>query len=433
MEFVLKDNAWEIICILITKMLSRYNKIIILSSLLVIAVMFLLYPIKIYASLGFMQSRNFFGKKINFIVKNSNTGPQTMGPIIGPVAVDVFTQNKNSELLISKIFERLNDANRVIRISEEQERLHRDVKKMYSESADYLRNKIEEIKIAEKYLQDILERKSIDNNFNNKIFNTEYIVESYSRVIDGFESAADEVSLKDVVMMINYNIIKEAVGQAVNAVVYDTSGELVDLVNYEIFNKINLSEQSEIDGILGMMIRDDVKIIVDSIDNGGKIDSFKLSEMVKEKLKEKIKTNDKYLRDNFQREIKVVIAETVKEINNIDELNYKDDDLVESEEEAVDFIINENSTSTDNSKGEQCLPGYVLDKDIYHQCIQKDCDNINFAEYNDGGECVCKQMAFSDEEESKTYMECLYSQDFNECSRCVYACIKIGEKCPNIN
>jgi len=69
-----------------------------------------------------------------------------------------------------------------------------------------------------------------------------------------------------------------------------------------------------------------------------------------------------------------------------------------------------------------CRLGYYWDESSPTPCVQNDCEDFDFAEFDENGRCVCK----NDEKH-----ECFRSTKDQNCPGCLYACVSNEEVCPN--
>lgn len=135
-------------------MKESYRKII--TSILLVTVLFISIPRPAEARNLFRQFFRDLGQATRFIVKLPDKITRPLGPVLGPIATAMLTQNISSHHKFGQLFNNVRRANNVITDIEEQRRLTGEVKQMYRDQAPELRKYAEQLREAREGLKDQL-------------------------------------------------------------------------------------------------------------------------------------------------------------------------------------------------------------------------------------------------------------------------------------
>lgn len=80
---------------------------------------------------------------------------------------------------------------------------------------------------------------------------------------------------------------------------------------------------------------------------------------------------------------------------------------------------------------DDCANGYEWKPNTGVGCVQSDCNDIADAHWSYTGTCVCGSSGSMYEDSSDPNIECHRDSDFDACPGCVYACVHIGDSCPD--
>lgn len=197
---------------------------------------------------------------------------------------------------------------------------------------------------------------------------------------------------------------------------------------------------SEKDLLIDILAAKDISSMLSVEELSQKFDMEEIKEKVRDRIKKILDEDKAILTSDWQNRIQSIIGEVIDEIdkskvdaeNGSDVLNKSGDEkkgLDKKEvypwEEKNGEENPESDKTFDNLSAARCKSGYIWEPKAEVGCVQIDCREIVNADWNYSGICICNE---ANSDKSK---ECY--QDINNklCPRCVYACVRANEDCPD--
>ena len=432
--------------------------VIVIFSLLVNSFVF---PPQTYARNPFKALVKGIKQSTRFIIKLPDRATRWMGPVLGPIASFVLTKNLMKNPKIAKIFRRARKAQRVFKTEDDIKKSLANVRKMYRDEAQKLRDKTDILVQARKDLAKDLLRGGDFQKYKKQVADMQEVIEIHKSAADKFDTAAQNMRTKDVIRMVSDDFLKAAWTDVKNVVLTETSKELSKVTDPKIIK--TFIKKGGVDSIIDFFVDKEVsKVLKQRKDED--IDWDQLRENLKKSVKEQLKKNKKLFKEGWKKKIdellkkqieemkktkeeleekeKKVIDETVGEIGDKDKTpddksdkkvtgeqqNFLDEFeelLFEAQEEEKKSIAEGKTTSN-----EKCPTGYAYRPSWGKDCIQVNCPKVTHAHWDSTGGCVCGSSGSMVENPEDPNKECGFSREYTSCPSCIYACVHFEEDCP---
>lgn len=429
---------------------KKILSIIVMFSLILNSVVF---PPQAYAGNPFKALIRGIKKTTRFIIKLPEKSTRWMGPVLGPVAQFVLTKNLMKNPKIAKIFRKAQRVQRVFKTEEEIKQNLADVRKMYRDEAQKLRDKADQLTDARKALaKDLLKHGDWDK-YQKQVADMHQLIKIHKDAADKFDSAAQNLRTKDIVKMVSEDFLKAAWVDVRNAVLTETSKELSKVTDPTII--ADFLKGGGMDSIVDFFVDREMNKVLD-LKQDEKIDWDKLRENIRERVKEELEKNKKLFKEGWRDKINEILDEQVKKMKETEQELKKEEEKVTKGEEAekkkdaskltdeqkaviYDFEEalqkaqteeNERILAGEVGTSDKCPAGYAYRPSWGKDCIQVNCPNVQDAHWDSTGGCVCGSSGSIAENPEDPNKECAFPREYSSCPSCIYACVHFEEDCP---
>ncbi len=383
-------------------------------------------------SFQIVEARGFFGRFFHglrnvthFVVSVPDKLTRPLGPVIGPIASAVLTQNISAHNHLGHIFQRARQINNFSNNVKEQERITREIREMYRNQAKDLRDYAKDLNLSKEKLRQALQERNISmRDYIETVVNVDLLIESVNESADRFEYRANHLSNADVIKMAGSHLAQNVLGEIKSSSLSEINGALRGLLNPYIIDILK-SDEGALDTLIDLALNKDKT-------SKNKFDFDDLKNRVRERIKEVLANNQK----NFDKSFNVVLDEIIKETENeiIKErgaFDEKTDELknnLEQEKPQSPYSEDELAPSLDKIPKDEhgCAPGYVWRRMSGVGCVQKDCYDVG-AHYSYTQACICGLNNPKPGDKTKS---CIRPANYISCPSCVYACVAPDEECP---
>jgi len=383
------------------------------------------------------QARNLFRqffhdikKATNFIVKLPDKATRWMGPVLGPIASAILTQNIAGHSKFGQLFNNSRRLNNVINDVEEQQRLTGEVRQMYRDQATELRDYVKKLEEARETLRDQLTDRDVNmHDYVQTAIELDKMIATVNQTAEKFDQNANKIKTQDIVKLATGSLLDSVVGEIKNAALGELSNEIFDVINPDIIKLLIEQDSVGWDTLLGMILTEQAN------EYDGKFDLDDLKDRVGNRVKDILAENKDGLKGNLKDNIKNILDSIIKDMENEKSgLTDKVDGLAESavnnkpEEKKNPYSDDELATSlTDITKDEfGCKAGYEWQRMSGVGCVQKDCVAAG-GHYSYTKACIC---SFVDPQPGAKTKACMRPSNYIACPSCVYACVGPDSDCP---
>lgn len=399
-------------------------------TILIVTVVFVSIPQEAQARNLFRQFFRDIKRATYFIVKLPDKATRWMGPVLGPIASAILTQNLAGHHKFGQIFNNARRANNAINDIEEQKRLTGEVRQMYRDQAKELRNYVEKLKEARKNMGTELIGRDVNmSDYIQTVIELDKMIATVNQTADKFDDSADKVRTQDIVKLAAGSLLDSVVSEIKNAALSEFNNEVFDVINPDILELLVNQDSVGFETLLDMVMNAQM----DEYD--GKFDLDDLKDRVRDRVKEILADNKAGLQGNIKDHIRSILDQIVKDMENEKEgLTDKVNELTESssnnepEEKKSPYDDDELATTlTDIPKDEfGCKPGYVWQRMSGVGCVQKDCSSSG-GHYSYTKACICGLVNPKPGDKTKS---CIRPSNYIACPSCVYACVEKDTDCP---
>lgn len=395
-----------------------------------------LYPTPVYARVSFNRffrtvkriSRHV-GRGTKFVVKLPDKATRWMGPVLGPIASTVLTNNIAGNARWGKVFRQAQRTSKVYESLEEKEKYLSELRNAYRDQANDLRKQANDIRESRKNLLDDLANGDITfEDYKNNVVALDDIADVYDTAADKFDSSADKMRIEDIGRILSRDLLNQVWGQVRSAVVYEATKEINKFVDPNIIKNIiddgRVNLDTFLDGITSYHI--DKHLGNGNID----VNVDDLKDRVRDRIKEILEENKEEFKNNWREKVDEIVKDMIKELeeekNSLPEVE-TDKESKDDGEDSKPRVDDESLVSSND----KCNSGYEWDQKI-GKCIQSNCnsDQIPNAHYSYVKDCVCGSSGSINEKETDPNKECHYGLDYKSCPGCVYACVGLKDECP---
>lgn len=384
------------------------------------------------------QARNLFRqffhdikRATTFIVKLPDKATRWMGPVLGPIASGILTQNIAGHHKFGQLFSNIRRANNVIEDIEEQKRLTGEVKQMYRDQAGELRDYVKQLEEARERLRAQLVDRDVNmHDYIQTAIELDRMIATVGQTADKFETSADRLRTQDIVKLAGGNLVNAVIGEIQNAALGELKNEIFDVINPDVIAILTDQNSRGLDALLEIALSQEK----DKYD--GKFDWDELKDRVKDRIREILAENKDNLEGNIKDQIQAVLAEITNNMNEekeglegeLTEMATEMSEEKEPEEEKSPYSDDELATSlTDVPKDEHgCRPGYEWQRMSGVGCVQTDCAAAG-GHYSYVRDCIC---SFVNPKPGAKTKACMRPSNYLACPSCVYACVGPEEECP---
>lgn len=402
-------------------MTSTLTKKIIIVVTILVLVTGLALPGQAEARNPFKSLFRSIRRTVTFIVKLPDKATRWMGPVLGPIASAILTQNLSTHHELGQLFRNAQKADKIFQSIDEQKRLLADVKMIYQNQAKDLDAQIEKMQ-------------NIRNNFATQLINDpDYGFENYKRdvialdrVIDlyrdaaaNMRSTADSMNTGDLINLLGRDGLKNFLRGAESIAIGEIKNELNRFIDPGVIK--TFVEVGNAD-VLDVLLSGDIDKIL-SQDNSG-INKDDLLQRIKDQIKNMAQAQREDLRRNWNTRIRDLINQQIKDIKaGLPAANAN----VATNEAAAS--VDEGPIPVDENG---CAPGYTFSPRSGISCTQTDCNEIADAHYSYEGYCICGSSGSIAENPADPNKECGYPATYRSCPSCLYACVHLNEECPEL-
>lgn len=397
-----------------------------IASVLIASMLLIMVPQEAQARNLFRQFFRDLRRGVSFIVKLPDKATRWMGPVLGPIASAILTQNIAGSSKFGNLFRNAHRVNNAINDIEEQKRLTGEVKQMYRDQATQLRDYVKQLENAQEELKEHLIDRGINMSDYIKTRNDlQAMIETVNTSADRFENSADRINTGDIVKMATNNLLESLVGDVKNIALGELADEISSVINPDVIDILINKDSQSLDGFLDLLINSNLE------GYDGSFDVDELRDKIKDRIKEHLQNQKDGLKGNLKDEINAIIqgimnqtegekGEIEQEIENIkntektDKKNpYNDDELA--------------TTLTEIPKDEHgCRPGYVWQRMSGVGCVQESCSDAG-GHYSYTKACIC---SFVDSKPGDLTKACMRPSNYLACPSCVFACVASDAECP---
>ncbi len=410
-------------------MKKYFPKKILIMTLLAI-VIFVSIPKEAQARNLFRQFFHDLKRGVQFIVKLPDRITKPLGPVLGPIASALLTQNIAGHHKFGNLFRGAHRVNNAINDIEEQKRLTGEVKQMYRDQASQLRNYVTQLQAArEKLKQQLIDRNISMSDYVKTAIDLDKMIDTVDTTAERFDRNANRINTGHIIKMAANSLLESVVGEIKNAAIGEISDEIFSVINPNVIDILINQESRGLDGFLDLLIGS----TVDETD--GKFDLDQLRDKIKDRIREILEENKDAFKDNLKDKINEVIQEIMDETKGITEENKEDMSVVgeaiaevQREEKISSYGDDELATTlTEIAKDEfGCRAGYVWQRMSGVGCVQKDCGDAG-GHYSYTKDCIC---GFVNPKPGALTKSCLRPSNFIACPSCLYTCVTPDSDCP---
>ena len=414
---------------MIKKMKTNFYKNSIVT-ILIVATAFVLIPQEAQARNLFRQFFHDIKRATNFIVKLPDKATRWMGPVLGPIASGILTQNLAGHHKFGQIFNNARRANNAINDIEEQKRLTGEVRQMYRDQAGELRNYVKKLEEAREKLRGQLIGRDVNmHDYIQTAIEIDKMIATVSQTAVKFDDNADKIRTQDIVKLAAGSLIDSVVGEIKNAALNELEDEVLDVINPDVIKLLIDQDSIGFDTLLGMIMTEQM----DEYD--GEFDLDALRDRVGDRIKEILAENKDGLKGNLKDHIRNILGGIIKDMENEKEgLTDKGDEIKEnitkSEAKTKKSPYGDDelaATLTDIAKDKfGCKSGYEWQRMSGVGCVQKDCKAVG-GHYSYTKACIC---GFVNPKPGDKTKSCIRPSNYIACPSCLYACVAPDSDCP---
>ncbi len=362
-------------------------------------------------------------RTVTFIVKLPDKATRWMGPVLGPIASAILTQNLSTHHEIGQLFRNAQRADKIFQSIDEQKRLLADVKTIYQNQAKDLDAQIEKMqKIRDNFAQQLLNDPDYGfQNYKRDVIALDRVIESYQSAATDMRATADRLNTGDLLGLLGRDGIKNFLRGSESIVIGELKNELNRFIDPSVIKTfVDLGNGD----VLDVLLNGDIDKLLSQDASG--IDKDALIERIKDQIKSMSQAQLNDLRKNWNTKIRELINQQIKDLK--------------SELPATNSTANANASASSAPVDDGpipvdengCAPGYAFSPRSGISCIQTDCSQVEFGHYSYESYCICGSSGSIAENPTDPNKECNYPSNYRSCPGCLYACVHLDEECPEL-
>lgn len=361
----------------------------------------------------------------SFIVKLPDKATRWMGPTLGPIASTILTQNLSRHAELGRIFRNAQRAQKIFDSIDEQKRLLGEVKGIYTTQAQDLDREIDKMQAV----RDGFAERMINDpdygfqDYKDDVIALDRIIENYRQTAENLRNTANRLNTGDLIKMLGRDAIKDFLRGSEAIVTSEIRNQLERFMNPDIIKTFIDSDRGG--SALDLILSGEINRVLGAGDLRG-IDKDALIESIKDQIKNLAQSQREDLKNNWRTKIEELIRQQVE--NARDNLPAVPE-AAESPEEETAAPADLGPIPTDEHG---CRPGYIWKPQTGVGCVQEDCPQVANAHWSYEGYCVCGSSGSMNENPDDPNMECAYPAQYRSCPGCIYACVHLGEDCPEL-
>ncbi|PLX27900.1 hypothetical protein C0583_01525 [Candidatus Parcubacteria bacterium] len=410
-------------------MRSSFYKTYILTALIAVLV-FTSIPQEAQARNLFRQFFHDIRRATTFIVKLPDKATRWMGPVLGPIASGLLTQNLAGHHRFGQLFSNIRRANNVIEDVEEQRRLTGEVRQMYRDQATELRNYVSQLEEARETLRtQLIDRDVNMHDYIQTAIELDRMIETVNQTANRFDTSAENLRTQDIVKIAGQNLLNSVVGEIQNVALGELQEEIFDVINPDIIRILTDQDSRGLDALIEMALANER----DNYD--GEFNWDELKDRVRDRIREMLEDNKNNFEGNLRDEIQSILAELANNMNEEsgdlgEQVNELSDGVKDNEAEEVKnpYTDDELVTSLSDIPVDEfgCRPGYEWQRMSGVGCVQSDCRETG-AHYSYTKACICGLVDPKPGDKTKS---CARPSNYLACPSCVFACVDPDAECP---
>ena len=381
----------------------------------------LVNPSVSYARNPFQKFFRAIRRGVTFVVNVPNKATRWMGPVLGPIAADLLTQNIVRNPNIGRIFRHARQFDNVMKNVDEQKKYLDQVKKNFRDQANQLREESKEVDKIRTDLQNQLLTGEIKYaDYKDKVIALDNLAALYQSTADKFDRSADNIRPENVTRMLTRNVWQNMLSQIRDGVQLELNNEVIKFIDPDVINTLVAVGNLNMDNFLNALISGDLTTLMGQ--NSG-VDKDELGQRVRDRIKDIFKSNKEDLKTSWREKIKAIINEEMKKL--------------QEEKKKLPAIPKTSPAVTEPVKEEPipvgangCLPGYEPCPRCGITCIQTGCAEIESGHLDYTGHCLCGSSGSINENPEDPNHECYYPATYRSCPGCLYACVHFEDECP---
>lgn len=427
------------------------QKIITIIVLITFISVFLFFPTQVEAR-GFLKNLlRFLKRTTKFIVqlpnKIVNTLTKPLGPILGPIAAQMLFANAPSRIL--EIINKADKVNAGISTLESQTKKLNDAKNVLKNRADEIYKDVEGLyELDAEMKNQLLSGEITYDQYKQDFVALNQIIKAYETTAQNLETAANNLRPENLLQQIAGDVVKASTNQIKTIIKSNVTKELERLFNPAIIKTFLGEGGMNITKVIDLVITGDATRILDDLGYDRTHPDFdQLLETIKTEIKDQMKDNRDYLKDNWRD----VVGDKIKQILDEYEISKDNDTLDEffdkygnkninestnvnitkdDDSELDDLLDDDSSDTTVIPKDEHgCSPGWEWNIKV-GDCRQINCNEVPNAHWSYVFDCVCGSSGSINEDPTDPNKECSYPSNYASCPGCVYACVGVNAECP---
>lgn len=357
-----------------------------------------------------------------FVVTLPDKSTRWMGPVLGPIAANIISQNLAVNKHVGELFVHANRINQNINNIEEQKKYLSQVQKNLLNQADDLHKQAQEIRDLKTNLEkNLLSGDLSYDEYKDKFIALENVAGAYERTADRFTQTARNIKSENLIGMIARNTWNQTIRQIKNEVNYTIRSEIDKYVNPQVISFLVGKDDKSLDQVIEILATGNISSILGQ--KGSKIDSDELKNRVAERIKSVLEQNKDAFKNDWRGQINRIINEEISKLEKEKENLPKPE---ASEEKSEDKA----SSGSSEQKSDGCPNGYVFCARCGISCIQANCNEVDDGHYSYDGHCICGSAGSINENPDDPNKACYYSREYESCPGCLYACVHSKEDCP---
>lgn len=389
-------------------------------------------PYEAYAKIRLKNLFRSIRRGTRFVINLPDKATRWMGPVLGPLASDILTQNIGRNPRFGQIFRNLRKGEKTIQDIEKQKQALAEIRKTYRDQASDLRQKADEIRESRRnFTSQVTSADMTFDDYKDKVADLDKIAQTYEAAADKIDSIADRIKAQDLIRMLGNNFVRQTLNQIKDTVVYQLNNEIKRLINPDIIKTLISQDGPGLDNLLDLLISGDISRILNQSDDKN-IDLDELRQKIKDEIKNTYKNNKDEFKNNWQQKLDEIIKNMIKEIEetkkNLEEVDTQKPESSDQPEEDTDS----EQTEFIDDPNDKCPSGYAYKPRYGVDCVQINCEEgkIPNAHLSYTGDCVCGSSGSINENPEDPNKECSYGSDNKSCPGCVYACVGLKDECP---
>jgi hypothetical protein len=358
-------------------------------------------------------------RTVTFVVNLPDKATRWMGPVLGPIASSILTQNLSNHHKLGQIFRNASKADKIFQSIDEQKRLLADVRTIYQNQATDLDTQIAKLEqVRANFASQLINDPDYGfANYKNDVIALDRVIDSYRDAAANLRATAQNLNTGDLLGMLGRDAIKNFLRGSESIAIGEIQNELRRFIDPNVIKTFVELGNGD---VLDVLLDGDIDAILNQDRSG--IDRDALLERIKDRIKNMAQSQREDLRRNWNARIRELINAQITEMKN---------DLPQAN-------ANKPAESAPDDLGpipvdeHGCQPGYTWSPQSGISCIQENCNNeaIPNAHWSYEGYCVCGSSGSIAENPSDPNKECAYPSTYRSCPGCVYECVKLDEECP---